>query len=152
MERSCEKSLFLHRERDVWDRIVEEARLCGELTAQLAATHQRVAELAPAAKKVANLQIREADVRRRAIEAEEKAATLVERARKDDVEAERVRKERDDLLRVMVRLHAEHDSTRKEHDDACGWVNNLRSMGRWTNFGRMSKVSLQVPCHSCSRI
>jgi hypothetical protein len=74
---------------------------------------------------VANLQIREVDIRWHAVEAEEKAAALVERARKDDVEVERVRKERHDLLRVMARLRAERDSTRKEHDDACGQVNDL---------------------------
>jgi hypothetical protein len=55
MERSRDKSLFLHRERDVWDRLTEEARLCEELEAQLAAACQRVAKLAPTTGEVANL-------------------------------------------------------------------------------------------------
>jgi hypothetical protein len=55
MERSHEKSLFLHRERNVWDRLAKEAWLCGKLTMQLATTRQRVAELAPATETVANL-------------------------------------------------------------------------------------------------
>jgi hypothetical protein len=72
MERSREKSLFLRRERDVWDRLAEEVRLCGELTAQLATACQRVTNLAPTAEEVANLRIREADAHRHVVEAEEK--------------------------------------------------------------------------------
>jgi hypothetical protein len=37
MERRHDKSLFLHREGDIWDRLTEEARLRGELAVQLAA-------------------------------------------------------------------------------------------------------------------
>jgi hypothetical protein len=55
MEHSCDKSLFLYRERDVWDRLAEEVWLHRELAVQLAATRQRVTELTPAAKEVANL-------------------------------------------------------------------------------------------------
>jgi hypothetical protein len=55
MERSHDKHLFLHRERDVWDRLAEEARLRGELAVQLAAAHQRITELAPAIGEAANL-------------------------------------------------------------------------------------------------
>jgi hypothetical protein len=55
MERNREKSLFLHCERDVWDCLVEEAWLRGELAMQLVATHQRVVKLAAATKEVANL-------------------------------------------------------------------------------------------------
>jgi hypothetical protein len=37
MEHSRDKSLFLHRERDVWDRLTEEVRLHRELVVHLAA-------------------------------------------------------------------------------------------------------------------
>jgi hypothetical protein len=36
MERNCDKSLFLRRERDVWDRLAKEARLPRDLAVQLA--------------------------------------------------------------------------------------------------------------------
>jgi hypothetical protein len=55
MECSHEKSMFLHRERDVWDHLAEEARLHRELEVQLAAAHQRVTELVPITEEVANL-------------------------------------------------------------------------------------------------
>jgi hypothetical protein len=98
MERSHNKSLFLHHERNIWDRLAEEAWLRGELAAQLAAAHQRITELTPATEEVANLRIRGADARRHATKAEEKAMALIERACEDNAEAERVWKERDDLL------------------------------------------------------
>ena len=47
MDRSQEKSLFLHREKDVWDHLAKEKRWREELEAQLAAVRQEVAELAP---------------------------------------------------------------------------------------------------------
>jgi hypothetical protein len=54
MEHSRDKSLFLRRERNVWDHLVEEARLRSELVVQLTATCQRVVELVPATREVAN--------------------------------------------------------------------------------------------------
>jgi hypothetical protein len=39
MEHSRDKSLFLHHERDVWDRLAEEARLRRELVVHLVAAH-----------------------------------------------------------------------------------------------------------------
>ena len=48
MDRSWEKFLFLHREKDVWDRLAEETWQNEELAAQLTATHQEVPKLAPA--------------------------------------------------------------------------------------------------------
>ena len=38
MDHNREKSLFLHHEKDVWDRLAEEKRWHEELEAQLAAT------------------------------------------------------------------------------------------------------------------
>jgi hypothetical protein len=109
MERSRDKSLFLHRERDVWDRLAKEVRLHGELSVQLAATRQRVAELTPTTEEVSNIRVREADAHRHTVEAEEKVTALIERAHKDDDEAERVPKERDDLLQTVVGLRIERD-------------------------------------------
>jgi hypothetical protein len=56
-------------------------RLRRELTEQLTAARQKVAELAPAGQELASLRIREADARQHANEAKEKFATLAERAR-----------------------------------------------------------------------
>ena len=47
MDQSWEKSLFLHREKDVWDHLAKEKQRHEELEAQLTTTHQEVAELAP---------------------------------------------------------------------------------------------------------
>jgi hypothetical protein len=77
MERSRDKSLFLHRERDIWDRLAKEVWLHWELSVQLAATRQRVAELTPTTGEVSNLRVREADAHRHTVEAEEKAAALM---------------------------------------------------------------------------
>ena len=55
MVRSQEKSQFLRSEKDVWDRLAEETRRSGGLAAQLAATHQEVAELAPITQELADL-------------------------------------------------------------------------------------------------
>ena len=41
---SWEKSWFLHEQKVEWDRLTEEARLCGDLSVQLAATQQRETE------------------------------------------------------------------------------------------------------------
>jgi hypothetical protein len=48
MARSQEKSLFLHRQKDAWDRLIEDTWLRGELAEQLIAAHREVAKLAPA--------------------------------------------------------------------------------------------------------
>jgi hypothetical protein len=61
MERSRDKSLFLHHERDIWDHLVEEAWLHGELVVQLTAAHEKVVELTPTGEELANLRIREAN-------------------------------------------------------------------------------------------
>ena len=45
-----------------WDRLIEEARLHGDVSAQLAAAQQRVAELTPLAEEAAGLLQREAEV------------------------------------------------------------------------------------------
>ena len=42
--RSQEKSQFLHEQKVEWDRLTEEARLRGDVGAQLAAAQQREAE------------------------------------------------------------------------------------------------------------
>ena len=54
MDLSQEKSLFLHRERDVWDRLAEEGQ-----------SRERLAEkLATANPELADLQSREAEARK----------------------------------------------------------------------------------------
>jgi hypothetical protein len=125
MERSRDKSLFLCRERDVLDRLTEEAWLRRELAVQFASARQKVVELTPATEEVANLLIREVDAHRHAAEVKEKATALIERAHKDDIEAKRVWKKRYDLLQTMAGLHAKRDSARQEHDYARGRVNDL---------------------------
>ena len=47
MDHNREKSLFLHRMKDVWDSLAEEKWRREELEAQLAASRQEVAELTP---------------------------------------------------------------------------------------------------------
>ena len=47
MDHSREKSLFLRREKDVWDRLAKEKQLHKELEAQLATTHDEVVVLDP---------------------------------------------------------------------------------------------------------
>ena len=47
MDRSQEKSLFLHYEKDVWDCLAKEKQLHKELEAQLATTHDEVVVLDP---------------------------------------------------------------------------------------------------------
>ena len=53
--RSREKSWFLHEQKESWDRLVEEARMRGDVSAQLVAAQQRVAELTPLAEEAASL-------------------------------------------------------------------------------------------------
>ena len=47
-----------------WDRLTEEDRLRGDVSAQLAAAQQRVAELTPLAEEAASLRQREVEARR----------------------------------------------------------------------------------------
>jgi hypothetical protein len=55
MVRSQEKSLFLHHEKDVWDRLTKNMQLHEGLAEQLAAARQEVAKLAPTSRELANL-------------------------------------------------------------------------------------------------
>ena len=52
--RSQGKSRFLREQKETWDHLVEEARLRREVTPQLVAAQQRVAELTPLAEEVDN--------------------------------------------------------------------------------------------------
>ena len=70
MGHNWEKSMFLHREKDVWDCLATEEqlraareRLREELATQLATTHQEVAELGPIRQELADLRIKYAEVR-----------------------------------------------------------------------------------------
>ena len=93
MDRSWEKSLFLHLENDVWDRLAEEKRRREELEAQLAAARQEVAKLTLVHQELADLWMKEAEARVDAQEAGEKLMALLERMRVDEAEAEQLRKE-----------------------------------------------------------
>jgi hypothetical protein len=104
-------SRFLRQQKDTWDRVVEEARLRGEVTAQLVAAQQRVAELTLLTEKAANLRTREAEARHHANEAEKMFTDLSERSRKDDEEAMWIKKERDELL--------------PRDAEACQWILDL---------------------------
>lgn len=118
MARSQEKSQFLRQQKDAWNRLTEEAWLCGEQSKQLVAAHQKVAELAPAAEEVAYLQIREADACRPANKVEESFTALAKRAHKDTTMTEQLRKERDGLHQAMEELHREHDAAHQERTTA----------------------------------
>ena len=83
MVHSREKSQFLHRERDVWDRLAEETWRREGLAAQLATARQEVAKLAPAAWELDDLRVWEKDAHDDACEAREKLMALIERARLD---------------------------------------------------------------------
>ncbi|XP_066361530.1 stress response protein NST1-like [Miscanthus floridulus] len=83
-----------------WDRLIEEARLHREVTAQLVAAQQRVAQLTPLIEEVDDLRSRVAKARRHAVEAEKAFEALLERSRRDDKEAAKVRKEWDELLQM----------------------------------------------------
>ena len=61
------------------------------LAAQLAATHQEVAELAPTAWELADLQVREKDTRDDTREAEKKLTALIKRVHIDAMEAKWLR-------------------------------------------------------------
>ncbi|XP_066373089.1 uncharacterized protein [Miscanthus floridulus] len=96
--RSREKYGFLHEQKEKWDCLIEEARLPGDVSAQLAVAQQRVAELTPLAKEAADLRQREAEAHRNAEDAEKVFQDLSMRARQDEEEGARVRKERGELL------------------------------------------------------
>ncbi|XP_066361521.1 uncharacterized protein [Miscanthus floridulus] len=80
------------------DHLVEEARLHREVTAQLVAAQQRVAELTPLTEEAVNLQSQVAKAHRDADEAKKAFEALSARSWMDEKEAARVRKERDELL------------------------------------------------------
>jgi len=95
---SREKSWFLREQKENLDRLVEEAWLHGDVTAQLIATQQRVAELTPLAEEADSLRLREAEAHRHVDEAERAFEALSVRERQDEEEAARVKKEWDELL------------------------------------------------------
>ena len=74
------------------------AWLHGEVTAQLVASQQRVAELTPLAKEAGSLWSWVAKARRHADEAKRAFKDLSARSRRDNEEATKVRKEQDELL------------------------------------------------------
>jgi len=92
------KSLFLCEQRGTWDRLVEEAWLCGEVTAQLVAAQEKVAELTPLAGVAGSLRSQVTEAHRHADEAKRAFEALSVRSQRDDEEATKVRKERDELL------------------------------------------------------
>ena len=97
------------------DHLIEEARLCREVTAQLIAAQQWVAEAC-----------RDADEAEKAFEA------LSVRLQKDDEEATRVRKEQDELLQKDVETHQRIidllDEVEKERDLKLGAEEKLATL------------------------
>ena len=81
-----------------WDHLTEEARLRGDVSAQLAITQQRVAELTPLAEEVARLRQRESKARWDAEDVKKAFQDLSTRVWQDEEEATRVWKERDKLV------------------------------------------------------
>ena len=63
-----------------WDRLVEEARLYRDVSAQLAVAQQQVAELTPLAEEAAGLRQREAEAYRDKEDAEKAFQDLSARA------------------------------------------------------------------------
>ena len=72
--------------------------MCGDVSTQVVATQQRVAELTPLAKEVDSLRLREAEARRHEEETERAFEALSVRVRQDEEETTRVRREQDQLL------------------------------------------------------
>jgi len=72
--------------------------LCGEVTAQLVAAQQSMAELTPLIEEADSLWSWVAEARRHADEAERVFEALLARSRRDDEEAAKVRKEWDEML------------------------------------------------------
>ena len=81
MARSRGKSRFLHEQKEEWDRLTEEARLRGDVGAQLAAAQQR-----------------EAEAHQDVEEAHGMFEDLSARVKLDEEAAAKIRKERDELL------------------------------------------------------
>ena len=90
---SREKSWFIRELKENWDDLIEKARLCGDVTAQL-----RVVELTPLAEEANSLRLWEAEAHRHEEETERAFEALSVRARQDDEAATKVRRERDELL------------------------------------------------------
>ena len=116
--RSRGKSRFLHEQKETWDRLIEEAWLRGEVTAQLVATQQRVAELTPLTEEADSLWSWVAEAHQDADEAEKVFEALSARSWRDDEEAAWVRKEWDELLQTTERLHSECGAAHEELDQA----------------------------------
>ena len=81
-----------------WDHLTEEAWLHGDVSAQLAAAQQRVAELTPWAEEAASLRQQEAEACRDIEDAEKSFDELSDREWRDEEEAARLQKEWDELL------------------------------------------------------
>jgi len=88
MDRSREKSLFLRRERDVWDCLTKERRSHEKLVEKFTSMNQ----------ELVGLWSRKAKARQLALQAEEKLKVSAEKAQADAAEAERLLKERDAQL------------------------------------------------------
>ena len=86
--RSWEKSQFLHKHKEDWDCLIDEAWLHRDVTAQL---RQRVAELTPLAAEADDLRWWEVEACRDVEDAEKSFDELSERAQWDE-------KEQDELL------------------------------------------------------
>ena len=99
------KSRFLREQKETWHRLVEEAWLRREVTTQLVATQQRVAELTPLTEEADGLRSWVAEALRHADEAERAFEALSVRSRSDDEEATKVRKEWDELLQKDAETH-----------------------------------------------
>ena len=86
--RSREKSWLLHEQKENWDRLVEEARLHGDVAVQLA----------PLVEEVDSLRLQEPKAHWHEEETERAFEALSVRARQDEEEVARVRREWDELL------------------------------------------------------
>ena len=118
MLRSPEKSQFLCRNKDIWDRLTKETRRSDALATQLAAAYQGVAELSPTTRELADLQVREMNACEDAHEADEKITALIKRMHAYAVESERLWKERDDLFWAIEGLRMECTLAHQERTDA----------------------------------
>ena len=81
------KSWFLREQKETWDHLVEEAQLCGEVTAQLVAAQQRVAELTPLAEEVDSLWSQVVEARQDADKAKKAFEALSARSQRDNEKA-----------------------------------------------------------------
>ena len=96
------KSLFHYQQKETRDRLVKDARLRREVTAQVIAAQQRVVELTPLTKEANSLWLRVVEAHRHADKAERAFKALSVRSWRDNEEAAKVRKERDELLQMDV--------------------------------------------------